>query len=143
MNWFFLLLSVLGGAGLAFQAAINGPLGKKIGTLEVSFLAYAVGTLALLCFTIFFGKGNLSAVLSVSKWKWFIGIFGAMYIFVMVLSVPRIGTASAIIAAIVGQVIISMIMDHFGLGGQTIPINWFRIMGVILMFFALILFYKH
>ncbi len=30
MNWFFLLLSVLGGAGLAFQAAINGPLGKKL-----------------------------------------------------------------------------------------------------------------
>lgn len=57
MNWFFLLLSVLGGAGLAFQAAINGPLGKKIGTLEVSFLAYAVGTLALLCFTIFLARG--------------------------------------------------------------------------------------
>lgn len=143
MNGFFLLLSVIGGAGLAVQAGINGSLGKKIGALEASFLAYAVGTLALLCFTFFFGKGDLSAVLFVSKWKWFIGILGALYIFVMVLSVPKIGTASAIIAAIVGQVMIGMIMDHFGLGGQTISINWFRILGVILMFFALILFYKN
>ncbi|OYD08778.1 DMT family transporter [Paludifilum halophilum] len=143
MNWFFFLLSVLGGAGLAFQAAINGPLGRKIGTLEASFLAYAVGTLTLLCFTFFFGKGSLSGVLSVSKWKWFIGVFGALYIFIMVLSVPKIGTASAIIAAILGQLIISMVMDHFGLGGQTIPINWSRISGIVLMFLALILFYEH
>jgi transporter family-2 protein len=144
MNWIFLLLSVLGGAGLAFQAGVNGQLGRKIGTLETAFLAYAVGTLTLLCFMLFFGKGNIAAVFSFPKWKWFIGVFGALYIFIMVLSVPKIGTASAIIAAIIGQVIVSMIVDHFGLfGGRMIPINLFRVSGVILMFISLILFYKN
>lgn len=143
MNWFFLLLSIIGGAGLAFQAGVNGQLGRKIGTLETAFLAYAIGTFALLLFMTLMGKGSLSAVVSFSKWKLFIGVLGALYIFIMVLSVPKIGTASAIIAAIVGQVIVSMLLDHFGLfGARVVPINLSRVIGVILLLVSLILFYK-
>lgn len=143
MNWLFLLLSIIGGAGLAFQAGVNGQLGRRMGTLEAAFLAYAVGALALLLFTILVGNGDLSSALSFSKWKLFVGVFGALYIFVMVLSVPKIGAASAIIAAIVGQVIIGMVLDHFGLfGARMIPIDLSRVLGVILLFIALVLFYK-
>ncbi|WP_257347992.1 DMT family transporter [Pseudalkalibacillus decolorationis] len=143
MNWFFLLLSIIGGAGLAFQAGVNGELGKRMGTIEAAFVAYSVGTLALLLGTIFFGKGSLGALFSFHTWKWFIGVLGALYIFIMVVTIPRVGAATAIIAAILGQLVIGMIIDHFGLfGGKTLPINFDRIAGVVLMVISLFLFFK-
>lgn len=142
-HWFFLLLSIIGGAGLAFQAGVNGELGKKIGTIEVGFLAYSVGTAALLLFTIFSGKGDPSAIFSFPKWKLFVGVLGALYIFITILSIPKIGAAPTIVAAIVGQVIMSLIIDHFGLfGTEEHPINFSRASGFFLLLFSLFLIFK-
>ncbi|MFB5661165.1 DMT family transporter [Alteribacillus sp. HJP-4] len=143
MNLFFLLFSLVGGAALAFQAGVNGEIGKKVGTVEASFLAYGTGTVVLFIFVLFLGKGDLSAALSLSWWKLFIGTLGASYIFIMVWSVPNIGAGSALIAAILGQVIIGMILDHFGMfGSVSYPITIRRLCGVVFMGLSLLLFYK-
>jgi bacterial/archaeal transporter family-2 protein len=61
----------------------------------------------------------------------------------MVVTIPKIGAANAIIAAILGQLIIGMIIDHFGLFGvKILPINLYRIIGIILMVISLLLFFK-
>lgn len=141
-NWLFLLLSIAGGAGLAFQAGVNSQLGKKIGTIEIAFLAYSVGAAALLLLMIFLGKGDLSAISSFPKWKLFVGVLGASYIFITILCIPKIGTASTIVAAMVGQVIIGLIIDHFGLfGAQENPITLSRSMGFILLLVSLFLLF--
>ncbi|SFF05416.1 DMT family transporter [Alteribacillus iranensis] len=143
MKILFMILSLIGGAALAFQAGVNGEIGKRIGTIEASFLAYAMGTVALFLFSLTLGKGDMSQVWSLPKWQMFIGVLGASYIFIMVLSVPQIGAGTAFVAAILGQVIIGMVLDHFGLfGAKLIPISMERIVGVILMGISLFLFYK-
>jgi bacterial/archaeal transporter family-2 protein len=143
MSWLYLLLSIIGGAVLALQAGVNGELGKRIGAIEAAFVAYSAGTLALLLGTLVFGKGSVAALFSLQSWKWFIGILGALYIFIMVVTIPKIGAANAIIAAILGQLIIGMIIDHFGLFGvKILPINLYRIIGIILMVISLLLFFK-
>ncbi|SDH67421.1 DMT family transporter [Alteribacillus bidgolensis] len=134
MKWLFILLSMLGGSALAFQAGVNGEIGKRVGTIETSFLAYAMGAAALFIFSILLGKGNYSVVWTLPKWEMFIGVLGALYIFIMVLSVPRVGTGTALVAAIMGQVIMGMVLDHFGLFGAKVnPISMDRIIGVALM----------
>ncbi|UOQ92234.1 DMT family transporter [Halobacillus shinanisalinarum] len=143
MSWLYLLLSIIGGAVLALQAGVNGELGKRMGTIEAAFVAYSAGTLVLLLGTLIFGKGSVGLLFSFQSWKWFIGILGALYIFIMVVAIPKIGAANAIIAAILGQLVIGMVIDHFGLFGvKTLPINLYRIAGIVLMFISLLLFFK-
>lgn len=143
LEWVYLLLSFAGGVGLAFQASVNGELGRKIGTVEVACMAYTIGAIFLFSVAYFFGKGNIEAALSFPKWKLFIGLMGAIYIVIMVLSVPKIGVAAAIAATIVGQIFLSTLADHFGFfGNPSIPIGPYRILGIILMLLALYCFYK-
>lgn len=143
MEWIYLILSFIGGVGLAFQSSVNAELGKKMGTLEVALIAYIVGTLVLFVMTMCFGKGDFTAGLTFPKWKLFVGVMGALFIFIMVSSIPKIGVAPAVSAAIVGQMILGTVMDHFGLfGSPTIPINPYRIAGLVFMFLSMFLFYK-
>jgi transporter family-2 protein len=58
----------------------------------------------------------------------------------MILFVPKIGVASALIAALCGQVILSILLDHFGvLGLQANPASPSRIAGGLLIILGLFL----
>lgn len=143
MKWLFMLLPLLGGVAVGLQASINGGLGKKIGTLEASFVSFAIGTLALLFIVIFFGKGNILAVIDVPKWQLLGGLLGAFYVFVVIISVPKMGVASTLMIIILGQFVIGAIIDHFGLfGGKQIPFDWNKLIATILFIAAIILFNK-
>jgi transporter family-2 protein len=57
--------------------------------------------------------------------------------------IPKIGVALTIIALIVGQMIVSILIDHFGLfGSAKIAINSQRLFGIILMIIALLFIYR-
>lgn len=139
----FSVLALIAGMALAIQSQINGGLGKKVGVIEGSFISFSIGTLALLFILIYFGQGEISAVATVPKWQLLGGLLGAFYIIVQVLSVPRIGVSSTIIAVIVGQILVGAIIDHFGLlGGDRIPIDVKKFIAIVLMFFSLFLYHK-
>jgi bacterial/archaeal transporter family-2 protein len=143
MNWLFVGLTAIAGAFLSVQAGVNGALGKKVGTIEGAFISFAVGTIVLLLLAIFTGKGNFLAIFSVPKWQLLGGLLGAVYLFVMVLVVPKIGVGSSLIAVIAGQILMSTLIDHFNIfGGKQILIDWKRIAALILLGFALFLFNK-
>jgi len=143
MTWILLIITVIGGILAGFQSSINGVLGTKIGALEASLFSFLVGSLALSLIVIFFGKGNLLIALSQPKWQLVGGLCGAFFVVAMVLAVPKLGVASALVAVIAGQILASTIIDHFGLfGGRHIPIDWQRSVGLVLLATALILFYK-
>lgn len=128
---------------MSMQAGVNGALGKRVGTVEGAFISFAVGTLALLLLVIFMGKGNILSVFSVPKWQLIGGLLGALYIFIMVLAVPKIGVGSAVVAVIAGQMLASTFIDHFNVfGGRQILIDWKRVVALILLAFALYLFNK-
>lgn len=143
MDWIYLLISFMGGIGLAFQASVNGELGQKMGAFETSLIGYTAGAVMLLIITLIFGHGNILMSAHVTKWKLFVGVLGAMYMFIMVLSVPKIGAAPAIIAGIMGQLVLGTISDHFGFfGNPVIHFSGYRMAGIVLMFVAMLLFYK-
>ncbi|WP_252315397.1 DMT family transporter [Sinobaca sp. H24] len=142
MSWLFIILSFLGGAALALQAGVNGEISNKLGGVETAFLAYFVGTLFLLAAVLSQGGFSFSMP-SISLWKWLIGALGAFYIFCIILSVPRIGTSAAITAGIAGQLLLALLLDHFGaFGTPKIPIDMSRLTGLAFIFSALWLFYR-
>jgi bacterial/archaeal transporter family-2 protein len=143
IKWLFPVLALLGGVAVAIQASINGGLGKKVGTLEGSLVSFTIGTLALLFIVIFFGKGNLTSVTTIPKWQLTGGLLGAFYVFVAVLVVPRVGVATTLTAVIVGQLIMSAVIDHFGLfGSKQIAFDYKRALALVLLVCSLFLFYK-
>jgi len=144
MKWLMMLFAVLGGMAVGTQAGINGSLGKKVGTLEATLITFSVSTLFLFIIAVALGKGNVfSSAVSVPKWQLTGGLLGAFYVFMMVLIVPKLGTASTIIAIIAGQLLATSVIDHYGLiGGKQIPMDWQRAVGLLLMAVAIILFNK-
>ena len=94
VKWIYLLMALAGGLAVGIQAVVNGGLGKKVGTLEASFISFSVGTAALFFVVLFFGKGNLLAVSEVPKSQLIGGLLGAFYVIIMVMTVPKLGVSS-------------------------------------------------
>lgn len=143
MKFLYILLALLGGMMAGIQAPINGSLGKKIGSVEGAFTSFFIGTLFLTFLVLFFGKGQITYVFQVPKWNLLGGLLGAFFVTFVILSVPNVGVALTIFAAIIGQIVITIIIDHFGLfGAQKIPMNVNRLLGLVFMLAALFFIYR-
>lgn len=141
MTILFYLLSLISGFALTLQVGINGALRSKINNpILSSFISFAVGALGLALvffFTILNGTSSLpnsDNIKSVSWWMFTGGLLGAFYIFVTIFTSPKIGFANMFSLVICGQIILSVIFDHFGLlGNQTHLLNPLRATGVTLL----------
>lgn len=139
----FVFLMIIAGWMFGIQSSINGALGKRIGVYESSFFSFLLGTGVLLIMILFFGKGNLLGIIEVPKWQLIGGILGVFIVTSMILAVPNIGVGSAVFAIMLGQIIISMVIDHFGLfNAPIIPFNLLRLAGVLLMISGLFLIFR-
>jgi bacterial/archaeal transporter family-2 protein len=140
MRFLFYLLALLAGAALSFEGAIYAELGKSIGQLETSFYNFFMGSIILGLLWLFFGKGRLSYTLEAPKWSLLGGVLGVVYLTSIVVSVPFVGVGITMVAVIIGQLVMSMIIEHFGwLGSKKTKINKEKILAVISMVVALIL----
>lgn len=136
MNSLFLLLFMFcGGIAVALQPSVNGRLAQRIGTVESSCISFAVGTLALFAIILLGGRlGNLRGIADASWWELTGGFLGALFVTLTIVIVPRIGTASAMAAAIAGQLIAGLLLDQFGyFGFRTIAMDGKRALGATLL----------
>ncbi|MGW9018976.1 DMT family transporter [Priestia megaterium] len=140
MRYFSYILALLAGAALSFEGAIYGELGKTIGQLETSFYNFVMGSIILGLLWIFFGKGKLSYAVQAPKWSLLGGVLGVVYLTSIVISIPFVGVGITMVAIIIGQLVMSMVIEHFGwLGSPKARINKERVFAVISMIIALIL----
>lgn len=143
MNLVWVMLGIAGGMAVGTQAAVNAALGRSIGVLETAFLSFLVGTLCLGIMVATFGRGHLPAAFGVPWWHLLGGVLGGFYVFVIVMNVPRFGVASTITMIIVGQMLVGLLIDHFGwFGVAHSPVTLPRVGGVLLMGAALALFFR-
>ncbi len=66
-------------------------------------------------------------------WIWAGGLLGALYVASFTLLMPRLGAASLICLAILGQVTASLAFDHFGILQAPRKADPVRIAGAVLM----------
>ena len=138
-----IILSVVGGALLSVQAAINGQLGSKVGVFRSAFLTFSVGALITALLIFFFEPKHAVTLLEVPKWQLLGALLGVPYIVIMVLAVQRIGTAVATVAVIFGQLAMSMLIDNFGwLHNEAIPFSATRLGAVVCLGIALWFIYS-
>ncbi|MEW4370357.1 DMT family transporter [Paenibacillus kandeliae] len=132
--------AVIAGMSLSIEAAIGGALGEHIGELESTYYIFIIGAMATFLVTLFFGKGNLKQIFTVPRWNLTGGLLGVVYLGLLVISVTLIGVGVSVTAVIVGQIIMSILIEHFGwLGVEKIPLNANRLAAVVLLAVSFIL----
>ncbi|MDC3335545.1 DMT family transporter [Opitutales bacterium] len=131
------------GSLIAIQGVANSALGKHLGEpLHAALISFGSGFLLLLVLTLTLTEGlpDISKVAAAPKVTLIGGALGVVYVTSMILFVPKIGVASALIAALCGQVILSILLDHFGvLGLQANAASPSRIAGGLLIILGLFL----
>jgi transporter family-2 protein len=71
------------------------------------------------------------------------GLLGAFYVTIIVLAFPRLGPALTFGLVVAGQMIMSLLLDHFNiLVAQAQPINWWKLFGVALIISGVIVIRK-
>jgi transporter family-2 protein len=132
----FLLLAVAAGGALPFQAGINARLATFVGgPIRASAISFAVGTVVLVLLALAATRGlvNTDRLGSVPWWGWLGGVVGAGYVASTVAAAPRLGALNLFAAVIFGQLLCSIVLDHYGLLYREHQLNAGRIAGVLLL----------
>ncbi len=142
-----MLFAVLIGAGLSVQVGLNAQVRHYLGDPALAALAnFLVGTIAILVYLLLMranwpGPGLLRSVPPVN---WAGGLFGAAYVAASALLAPRLGSASLLALLIAGQLLMSLLLDHFGwVGFATHEMNTWRVVGAVLLVAGVVLIVRN
>lgn len=138
MTVFFLLpLAFFAGMALPTQFAINAQLRNVVGgPVLAAGISFLVGTVVLLAATVVARRAvpDLGAAASAPWWMYAGGLLGAGFVLASVILTPRLGAATTVGFFLAGQVIASVIIDHFGLFRVAVhEVTPPRILGAVLI----------
>jgi transporter family-2 protein len=134
-----LALALIAGFLMAVQAPTNAILGKASGSPVVAaFISFVVGTLALGAMVAATSGRLFAPELKAVPWyAWLGGFYGAFFVAIAAFGAPKIGVGPLLTAAIGGQLIGAIILDHFGmLGLSRQPVSLEKLAGVALVLFG-------
>lgn len=141
----FMLLGLFAGALSPIQTSINSELRSAVQSpLVASLISFSVGTIALVLLVLIVERRRLFKANSLEKgkrviakspwWLWIGGILGVIFVTSNIFLLPIIGAALTVVLALCGQMVIALVIDHFGwFGVPKHQINIQRVFGIILM----------
>jgi transporter family-2 protein len=129
------LFTLAAGACLALQAPVNAALAARAGSvLFASLASFAVGSVALLGIWLATDREVPAWTGLTDKWIWTGGMLGAAYVAALAFAAPRLGIASALTIALASQLVVAVMIDHFGLLGMSVEaLTARRMIGVALV----------
>jgi len=139
--WLAMLAIVAIGAVLPLQGLVNARLATALhGPVMAAFVSFLVGGVVLGSWLLL-ARTPWGAVPDARfpAWIWLGGVLGAVYVAVFTLLIPRVGAAAAICLAVFGQVVSSMLLDHFGVLQAPRPVDWTRAAGALLVLLGVLL----
>lgn len=135
-SWIVMLLIVLAGGATALQAPTNARLaGAAASPVNAAFVSFLVGTAALGVLALMLqARPDATAMKGLPWWTWIGGLYGAVFVVSAAWGVPRLGVALTVILMVAGQILVSVVLDHFGaLGVPKQPLSLTRLAGVALV----------
>jgi|SRR6056297_1031995 len=133
----FTILVLIAGMLAPTQAGINAHLSQFLrSNFLAALISFFVGTMALLTYVLVI-RVPWPQIESLSKapwWVWLGGFCGAFLVTVTIAAAPRLGATTMFAFLLAGQMLASLILDHFGLFSYPVhPFNLMRFLGVILL----------
>jgi transporter family-2 protein len=132
------------GAGrpVGHQAPHKTRRGKSVGSMQAATFSFLLGTLVLLVIAALVrgGLGGLAHATRAPWWALVGGLLGAVYVSVALVAVRTLGASGLTAVVITGQLVISVVIDRFGLLGvarQAVGVQ--RIAGLLLLVAGVVL----
>lgn len=111
MQLIFLLLS---GICLGVMTSFNGKLAEHLSIFSVSFFAHLIGAVMLILYIKFIERTKIK-LRGAPLYVYFVGFMGVALVASTSFATVKIGATATMSLAIIGQIIMSTIVDHFGL----------------------------
>lgn len=138
-----IVLAVAAGASIVIQQILNANLRSALNSAAWSgFASYFVGLVCMAFFAIALRDAvpQIATVARIPWWAWSGGLFGAIFIGIAILLVPILGAATFIALLITGQMLTSVMFDHFGwLGLAQRSLDLPRLIGVAMLIGGVVL----
>ena len=98
-------------------------------------ISFAIGTVVLVVVALIATRGVVATgrLGSVPWWGWLGGVVGAGYVASTVAAAPRLGALNLFAAVIFGQLLCSVVLDHYGVLYREHQLSAGRIAGVLLL----------
>lgn len=134
---FLIFLALIAGFIIPTQAGINAQLSVWTRSpVLAATISFAVGTAALILYAIIMRipMPNWASASEHPWWIWIGGVFGAFFVTATIMLAPKLGAALMVVLVLAGQLVASLILDHFGwLGFPVQEISAGRILGIVLV----------
>ena len=129
-------MAVIAGAFLPMQGSMNSKLAKAgENPVYASMISFTIGVLALVAYILLTSQNvSWKGLKDAPSYSWLGGVLGAFYVTVIVFAFPKIGPGLTFGLVVAGQLITSMVIEHFQIMGTPHqPISVGRIVGVLLI----------
>ena len=125
-----ILIGLAGGIAVGLQGPMASMISQRLGIFESVFIVHLGGALIALIPMLIYGS-KLAQWRSVPWYALGAGIFGLIVIAAISYMIPRVGVAAAVTSVVAGQLLVSAVLDHFGLLGAAVkPLDVTRILGL-------------
>lgn len=144
--YIWLIIGFVFGFCPPIQTAINSALGQQLhSSILASLISFTIGTIALFILTLSFNRTLKMKAYDHQKGKlkpiYFIGgILGVVFVTTNIILMPHLGAALTTIIVMLGQMLMGIIIDHFGLLGTYVnKITKRKIVGIVAMMIGIVL----
>ncbi len=138
-----LLWAALAGAFIPVMAILNGRLGRAIGEgVHAPVVLFGVSAVFSLACALFFTRSlpDFQTFGNIRPIDYLGGVIVGFYVLSATLLAPRIGVANFIVCAVSAQIIVSVVIDNYGLLGAVVrPVNLTKLFGVGLLIVGLVI----
>ncbi len=140
------LLALAAGMCIPVQAGLNAQLGAKLGSSQAAaFVSFVVGSS---CLAAYLAMVGISLPLSrawanTPAYVWLGGVLGAFFVSSTIFLAPRLGALTMLGLVILGQMVVSIAVDHYGLLGYPVrEASPARMLGVVLLVAGVVLTHR-
>ena len=130
--FFALMIGAISAIYLPMNSSVSRYLGSPL-TANISFYLVALVT-SIVLFSFLGNFSTLNNIKSVPPYLYLTGFISAFIVLAITFLIPILGARKLVILSIAGQIIMAMIVSHFGvLESPEDPINLKKIAGAILL----------
>ena len=137
LPWLFFAVALLAGTLITVQTGSNARLKEAFGeALPAVIVSSSFGIILLVAvtLTVRIPWPSLPGVAGAPWWAWLGGVLGAIYAVATVLLARELGAATLTALVVTGQLVCSVVLDHFGwLGFTEHAAGIGRVLGCLLM----------
>jgi len=141
VNIKYLVWALLAGAFIPLIGILNGRVGRALGEpFYASVMLFGVAIILALVVSVIFGKAapSVQNLQTLRPMDYTAGFIVAFYVISATVLAGKIGVANFIVMAVSGQIMFSLMIDHFGLFGAPVkPINMTQLVGAVLLLIGL------